>query len=637
MIRIPLLAVLAAVALSPNGDAFASITAVPPAEYRPAQKAAKAPPALAAPAARALRIVLPEPTADEKRSVRQKNEAARDASGKPAAKGGRLAIGFPRDVPAGAGTLSLARLDWQAADGGSRVARIEVKSSGAAAVRLALAMGEVDPDLSVRFTGNAPGAVVHGPYPANVIADAVARLGRFVTPVLEGDTAVVELHAAPGARVDRTSLTLGPVSHLLVAGAALGTLTTKEASDIGSSGACNIDLACVTPSTALSQAANAVGKLLFNDRQGSTYACTGTLLNDSIRSFTPYLLTAAHCIEGAYEAATTDVYWFFQAVACGSRTVPPYVQQAGGAMLLARSDDWDWALLRLHDSPPAGTFFAAWRAEPVPALAVATGLHHPQGDLLKFSQGSTAGYEVYSDGSSFIRQQWSQGTTETGSSGSALFTFLQEGGYYEARGALFGGEASCANRSGLDYYSRLDNMLPLVRQYLTPDASNPSNQGVVVEYYSRSLDHYFITSDPNEINLLDTGTIAGWERTGVRFLAYNAPAPGASPVCRFYLTPAVGNSHFYSADPAECDRVKQKFGAAWVFESASVFYIPLPNATTGACPAGTRPLWRFFNARTLNHRYTPEVTLRQQMRTDPQWQAEGYGPDQVIMCSPATN
>jgi hypothetical protein len=143
-----------------------------------------------------------------------------------------------------------------------------------------------------------------------------------------------------------------------------------------------------------------------------------------------------------------------------------------------------------------------------------------------------------------------------------------------------------------------------------------------------------MTADTNEIAALDSGAIAGWERTGVRFLAYRSARAGASPVCRYYLIPAVGNSHFYSGDPAECERVAQEFGGTWIHESAAVFHVPLPHPVTGACPAGTRPLWRFFNSRTTNHRYTPEVALRDAMRTDPAWTAEGYGPDKVIMCSP---
>ncbi|MCL4762185.1 MAG: hypothetical protein KJ018_10510 [Burkholderiales bacterium] len=634
-----LLAVLAALLLSPIGDGAAAkaITSAPPAEVRARAGAPTAKAALVAPAATPLRIALAAPGAGERQRLQQKNQASRAAGDKATAKHRPLAIGFARDIPAGARIVVLSSLDWEDAADGGRVARVEVHSPDAAGLRLSLSMTAADPDLSIRFAGNAPDASVHGPYPANAIADAVAQHGDFVTPVLDGDTAIVELHAAAGAAVEKVSLVLRRASHLVVAGGALRGLSAKDARDIGSSGACNIDVACVSPSDALDRRSRSVGKMVFNDRAGFSYLCTGTLLNDSVSSETPYFFTAAHCIEGAYEAATLNVYWFFKALACGSVQTPPFALQTGGAMLLARSVDWDWTLLRLYGDPPAGTILAAWRAEPVPLLAVGTGLHHPQGDLMKFSQGSTPGYQVFSDGSSFIKMQWSQGTTEVGSSGSGLFTYLAGGDYYELRGGLFGGDASCSNRSGLDYYSRLDNMLPLVRQYLTPDASNPTGQAVVVEFYNRSLDHFFITSDANEINLLDTGVLRGWERTGLRFLAYQSPQPGMNPVCRFYLRPEVGDSHFYSGDPAECDRVRQQFGASWIYESPAVFYIALPHAATSACPAGMRPVWRFFNRFTTNHRYTPDVTLRDAMRADPAWIAEGYGPDAVIMCSPATN
>jgi hypothetical protein len=68
-----------------------------------------------------------------------------------------------------------------------------------------------------------------------------------------------------------------------------------------------------------------------------------------------------------------------------------------------------------------------------------------------------------------------------------------------------------------------------------------------------------------------------------------------------------------------------------------VFYIALPNRVTGECPAGTSPIWRFFNTATTNHRYTPEVTIRDNLRSDSRWIAEGYGPEAVIMCASVTN
>jgi hypothetical protein len=628
--------VAAFAALSSIGDTSAArnVVAVPPADYRPAQVVPKAAAMLVAPDAPAYRLALPAPSDAERESLKAQNakRAEQRRVGRPTSiKSRPLAIGYPRELPSASRRIVLSDLAWQALPDGGRAARIEVASPGAAALRLSLSMPAAHPDLSVRFVGSSPRAEVQGAYPANAVAEASAQRGAFWSPVLEGDTATIEFHAAAGASFDGQVLTLGPVSHLVIAGDDLRQIDAKRAADIGDSGSCNIDLACTNPSSALTQAADAVGKLLYNDRSGATFLCSGTMLNDSVTSFTPYLFTAAHCIEDAFNAGTVNVYWFFRALSCGSTSVPPYALQTGGAMLLARSVDYDWTLLRLYTAPPAGVRYSAWRAEPVPNNAIATALHHPYGDLLKWSQGSMFGYYTFSDGSSFMQMQWSQGTTETGSSGAGLFTFLQAGGYYELRGGLLGGDASCGNLAGVDYYSRLDNMLPVTRQYLTPDASNPSGQAVVVEFYNRSLDHFFMTIDPDEINKLDTGVFRGWERTGVRFLAYTSQQPGTNPVCRFYRAPPQPDTHFYSADPVECANVRRDF-PDWTYESPAVFYIYLPNQANGACPTGTRPVWRFYHNSVINHRYTPEVTTRDELNSDFDWTSEGAAGRG--MCSP---
>ena len=66
-----------------------------------------------------------------------------------------------------------------------------------------------------------------------------------------------------------------------------------------------------------------------------------------------------------------------------------------------------------------------------------------------------------------------------------------------------------------------------------------------------------------------------------------------------------------------------------------MFYVQLPNTATGACPAGTRAVYRFFHAQTTNHRYTTEITVRNDLATTPGWAAEGYGPGPYypIMCA----
>jgi lysyl endopeptidase len=459
----------------------------------------------------------------------------------------------------------------------------------------------------------------------------------FWSPTLDGDVATIEFHADVGAKLGGATLVVPRIAHHLITGAALKSPDMKTVSDIGTSGACNIDVACVTPqTTAFVNSTKSVAQILFTQEDGVSYLCSGTLLNDSITTGSPYLFTANHCINSALAARTLNTFWFFDAVACGDHTtIPAYVQQTAGATLLARSEDWDWALVRLNAAPPAGAFFSAWRSDPVGAGATVSVIHHPEGDLKKWALGTSPGYQTYSDGSSFIQARYSEGTTEGGSSGAALFT-LNGAGFYEVRGGLFGGLASCAEPSGVDVYSRLDNLLPLVRQYLTP-GNNPSNTVVAVEFYNKTLQHYFISTSAAEINDLDTGVHVGWERTGFRFLAYETQVAGTSPVCRFYRAPAYGDSHFYSASPAECAATAAAHPIDWIYESPTVFYIPLPNTTAGICPVGTLPVWRFFNQVTTNHRYTTDVATRDDMNSQPSvWIAEGYGPGPYypIMCTP---
>jgi hypothetical protein len=619
-------------------------TAVPAAPYRPAvvEKAESAAPLLPR-SAPSMTIVLPEPSAAEKAALRAENaKLLQGAPRRAAVKARPLAIAYGRTVPNASQSISLDGLPWQTLADGTRAARLDITSPGAAAVRVALTLPQTDPDLVVRFAGSNPDRTF-GPVPANAIAAETTSASMYWSPVLEGDTAHIEFEAGPSVKITGVTLGMPMISHQVAAPASLNRLDAKTVQDIGSALPCEIDVKCVQPqSAALVNAGNAVAQMLFTETNGLSYLCTGQLLNDANTDFVPYFFTANHCIDNATAARTLNTFWFFDAVSCGNNAVPPgYVQQAAGAALLARSDDWDWALLRLNIAPPAGAFFSGWRAEPVAAGAVLTVIHHPNGDLKKFSQGNASSYVpdgVYAGTTTatFLRMTYTQGQTEGGSSGSAILTLSQDGTYYEVRGGLYNGViGSCPRPAGYyDDYSRLDNMLPLVRQYLTPSAVTATDPVVVVEFYNKALNHYFMSANPIEINDLDTGVHVGWERTGIRFLAYNYQAAGTSPVCRFYRTPAFGDSHFYSASPAECAATAAAHPIDWTYESGNVFYLFVPDAA-GNCPAGTNRLWRFFNQVTTNHRYTPEIKIRDQLRADPAtWIPEGNGPDVVVMCTP---
>jgi hypothetical protein len=187
----------------------------------------------------------------------------------------------------------------------------------------------------------------------------------------------------------------------------------------------------------------------------------------------------------------------------------------------------------------------------------------------------------------------------------------------------------------------------------SPTASKPAPVvkaagGVVgvVEFYNATLNHYFISADPAEIAALDGGALGGaWKRTGNMFSGWDVEGPpaGTVPVCRFFGTDQyrsdssrIGpNSHFYTADPNECEYVKTAWQSvasdgksypAWTFESLA-FAVQLPAA--GACSASAQTLYRTYNNGANgdpNHRYSTNAATLQAMTG---WVFEG-----LVMCLP---
>ncbi len=184
--------------------------------------------------------------------------------------------------------------------------------------------------------------------------------------------------------------------------------------------------------------------------------------------------------------------------------------------------------------------------------------------------------------------------------------------------------------------------------YAGQSASLPAGAITVVEFYNRQLDHYFISPLAPDIDALDTGKFEGWARTGLTFQADSGPgsefagppfgAYGVNPVCRFFIPPQHGNSHFFSASLADCTYILDRVNtdpsfSGYILETPNAFYIALPNTTTGACPVGTVPVYRLWNQRfDSNHRFTIDPVVKAQMVARG-YVAEGYGPDAVSMCA----
>ena len=103
-------------------------------------------------------------------------------------------------------------------------------------------------------------------------------------------------------------------------------------------------------------------------------------------------------------------------------------------------------------------------------------------------------------------------------------------------------------------------------------------------------------------------------------------------MCRFYLPPGSGDTHFYSASPIECANVRAAH-PEYVLETPNAFYVLMPDQW-GNCATGSVPIYRVWNGlATTNHRYTMRRDIRDQMVAQG-WVAEGNGPDRVTMCAP---
>lgn len=481
---------------SPSVDAACKAAAVAPLRveaYRPSTVQTKAASAVARPrmpASAALRTV----------RLAALGVDAGDTSRMP----GVQTIGPARSLPQSASTAATAALlAWQTLADGSKVAALRFQSAGAQGLRLGIVVEQMPAEAVLRFY--APdGAASYGVTGSEVLAtiarnqqagDTSAAARTYWSPDVGGDTVVLEVELPAGTDPAALRIAVPQLSHFRVApqalvdafaGAASSTAAATGAPALvpkaGTADFCEVDTAC-NPDYA--NESNAVARMLFVD-QGTSYLCTGTLLNDTASSGTPYFLSARHCIPSQTVASTLTTYWFFRAAACNGASLDARASTLkGGATLLATDGATDTALMRLNEAPPSGAVFAGWDAY-TPLLGQAAALlHHPNGDWQKLSLGSLQQFSsctLSADGGSFscsgaasvsdnyLGVQWSSGATAPGSSGGGLFAGQNGARYLVAH--LTAGSASCTVSGGMDFFGRFDLAFAAgLKQWLAPASS----------------------------------------------------------------------------------------------------------------------------------------------------------------------
>jgi lysyl endopeptidase len=269
--------------------------------------------------------------------------------------------------------------------------------------------------------------------------------GKFAVSPIEGEELIVQ-YEVPENVSPSANFVISTVNHDFI-----GITKYDDRRPLGRmAGDCNIDINC-SLGNEWEELKNAVCRLIINGKR----VCSGTLVNNTTRNNTPYVLTAAHCFEN-WEQAETTVYTFnYESPYCAPLDGDPS-NSVSGAVMRAKFDSLDFALTEMTIAPPPDfrPYFAGWDRTGN-LVDSAASIHHPVGDIKKIAlEYDSLEYSNFSSkyiNNGFLKiSRWDEGVTEAGSSGGGLFNKNNL-----LIGTLTGGLATCTNPVR-DYYERFD-------------------------------------------------------------------------------------------------------------------------------------------------------------------------------------
>ncbi len=351
---------------------------------------------------------------------------------------------------------------WDILENGDKIWRLGIQSPGAYSINLTFDKYRLPPGAEL-YVYNIDTSFVIGAFTDYNNQDD----GYFATTLLPGDAVVIE-YIEPSRVNFPGELNLELVTHAY-----------RNPMDFtlgfGDSGWCNLNVAC-DEADGWEDQINSVVMMVT----GSSGFCSGVLINNANNDATPFVLSANHC----YRNPSTVVVWFnWQSETCSNPPSSPPNDAMSGAMQRARHASSDFWLMELNQPVPEeyNPYFAGWNRTMESTLNdTIIGIHHPRGDIKKFSYaegGVQAASYLGSPGSGTSHWHiiWSGGTTtEPGSSGSPIFDAQGR-----ILGQLHGGYAACGNtlpdwygRFGLSWNGGGTNSTRL-STWLDPDGTDP--------------------------------------------------------------------------------------------------------------------------------------------------------------------
>lgn len=293
--------------------------------------------------------------------------------------------------------------------------------------------------------------------------------GSFATEIISGEKITLE-YVSSATSSEQPRLVVEDVGYIYNPRAVPGKTPT-----INLSAPCMINVNCSEGSNWRKQQRGIVLLLIKYNLRWT--ACSGSLINNTKRDGTPYVLTANHCfvLDGIIDNSQMIAYFNYEFPSCPNEDIfPETARTLVGADFLVNSPieqtvdnvitrGSDGTLLKFRDNVPVEwkPFYNGWDRRNIAATSGVV-IHHPNYDVKKITTynrsistdtfygrdannkyitGATdASWQVVYDGNS---------VTEGGSSGSPLFS--QEGLII---GTLSGGQSECTNLFRPDVYGK---------------------------------------------------------------------------------------------------------------------------------------------------------------------------------------
>ena len=354
---------------------------------------------------------------------------------------------------------------------GKELYRLVISSPGAMAMTLTYSDFFIPNDGSKLYIYNANRTALLGAY----TYETHPKHGVFSNEPVQGDELILEY--VPGASAEMPSLLISGIGYIYYPHIGIGSLNkTQKGFNPGednSDPTCQVRSGINCPDGAEWQTEKAGVIQMVMYEEGYLGCCSANLLNNTNEDFAPYIISAAHCINGDNEKPLTiqdDLdKWTFRfhyekptcsngseglsrgksIIGCTVKTYLPITDEKG-------TPKSDGLLLLANNKVPENyrVYYNGWdRRTPLPKGKV-TGIHHPSGDAKKIcsspellglgtwdTPGSAGGKMAH------FRVEFTHGDTEGGSSGSSLFDKN-----HLVIGTLTGGRSGCGSTN---YYGRL--------------------------------------------------------------------------------------------------------------------------------------------------------------------------------------